>query len=354
MWLGCALVALVLILFTRNWRSAAISLVGDSVVFARRCLGPVVDGREHQYDGDRGLVIAIGEVVDDAIIDVENIGRRLRLNREAGSPRSAFDVVLDASLEVRSAVVFASLIVMLVFLPIFFLEGVSGTFFRPLAAAYVLAIGTSLLVALTITPALCLMLLTGEREPERGPKFVQSLKSRYREFLPRHDRRGRVWHWASWRAACSFPLIGYVSLKDQFLPNFRETDFLMHFVEKPGTSIEAMDRITIRASDELRAIPGVRNFGSHIGRAEAGDEVYGPNFTELWISLDENADYDASVKKIQEAIDGYPGIYRDVLTYLRERIKEVLTGAGATIVVRIYRAGNGGTADNRGTGKSID
>jgi Cu/Ag efflux pump CusA len=130
--------------------------------------------------------------------------------------------------------------------------------------------------------------------------------------------------------------IGYATFKDQFLPDFRETDFLMHFVEKPGTSIEAMDRITIRASKELRAIPGVRNFGAHIGRAEQADEVVGPNFTELWISLDENADYDASVKRIKEVVEGYPGLYRDVLTYLRERIKEVLTGAGATIVVRIY------------------
>jgi Cu/Ag efflux pump CusA len=130
--------------------------------------------------------------------------------------------------------------------------------------------------------------------------------------------------------------VGYLGFKDQFLPDFRETDFLMHFVEKPGVGIDAMDRITIRASKELRAIPGVRNFGAHIGRAEAADEVVGPNFTELWISLDDEADYDASVARIKEVVEGYPGLYRDVLTYLRERIKEVLSGAGATVVVRIY------------------
>ena len=116
-----------------------------------------------------GLVIALGEVVDDAIIDVENIVRRLRLNRAAGSPQSAFQVVLDASLEVRSAVVYASLIVVLVFLPVFFLDGLAGAFFRPLALAYVLAILASLLVALTVTPALSYMLLTGRgRRPARG------------------------------------------------------------------------------------------------------------------------------------------------------------------------------------------
>ena len=121
-----------------------------------------------------------------------------------------------------------------------------------------------------------------------------------------------------------------------FCPNFQETDFLMHLVEKPGTSLEAMERITIRASKELRAIPGVRNFGSHIGRAEVADEVVGPNFTELWISIDPDVDYDATRRRIQTVVDGYPGLYRDVLTYLRERIKEVLTGASATVVVRLY------------------
>src|ERR1700754_5225795 len=110
----------------------------------------------------------------------------------------------------------------------------------------------------------------------------------------------------------------------------------MHFVEKPGTSIEAMQRITVQASKELRAIPGVRNFGSHIGRAEVADEVVGPNFAELWISIDPEADYDQTVSNIQTVVDGYPGLFRDVLTYLKERIKEVLTGSSSSIVVRIY------------------
>ena len=275
-------------------------------------------------------------MVDDAIIDVENIARRLRLNREAGNPKSAFDVVLSASLEVRTAVVFASLIVMLVFLPIFFLGGVAGTFFRPLATAYVLAIGASLLVALLVTPALCLFLLpNAPMNAERDTRLVASLKRRYAGTLPRLIARPVL---AMGIVAGGLLLagVGYASFKDQFLPDFRETDFLMHFVEKPGTSIEAMDRITIRASKELRAIPGVRNFGAHIGRAEAADEVVGPNFTELWISLDDGVDYDASVAKIKRVIEGYPGLYRDVLTYLRERIKEVLSGSGATVVVRIF------------------
>lgn len=334
--IGCALVAAVLFLFTRDWRQATISLVAIPLSLLGAGVMLLWSGATINVMIIAGLVIALGEVVDDAIIDVENIARRLRLNRESADPRPAFAVVLAASLEVRSAVVFASLIVMLVFVPIFFLGGVAGTFFQPLAIAYVLAIGMSLLVALTVTPAMCLLLLpNAPLTEERDTRIVAGLKRRYVGFLPRVVGRPAL---AVGIVAGGLLLagVGYATFKDQFLPDFRETDFLMHFVEKPGTSIEAMDRITIRASKELRSIPGVRNFGAHIGRAEQADEVVGPNFTELWISLDESADYDASVKRIKEVVEGYPGLYRDVLTYLRERIKEVLTGAGATIVVRIY------------------
>ena len=125
-------------------------------------------------------------------------------------------------------------------------------------------------------------------------------------------------------------------LGEELMPKFKETDFLMHWVEKPGIGIEAMNRITIAASKELRSIDGVNNFGSHIGRAEVADEVYGPHFTELWISIDPEVDYDETVANVQEAVDGYPGLYRDLLTYLTERIKEVLTGSSGAIVVRIY------------------
>jgi Cu/Ag efflux pump CusA len=146
-----------------------------------------------------------------------------------------------------------------------------------------------------------------------------------------------IFHQAG-RRLVAFALTGLArpKLGEEFLPNFKETDFLMHWVEKPGTSLDAMRRITEQVSRELRAIPGARNFGSHIGRAEVADEVVGPNFTELWISIEPTADYAATVSKVQEVVDGYPGLYRDVLTYLKERIKEVLTGASATIVVRIF------------------
>lgn len=334
MGIGVLLVAAVLILFTRNWRTALISMTAIPLSLVGAVLALTAFGVGMNTMVIAGLVIALGEIVDDAIIDVENIGRRLRLEAAREQPRSPFAVVLAASLEVRSAVVFASAIVMLVFLPVFFLGGVSGSFFRPLALAYIAAIAASLLVALTVTPAMCLMLLPGAAE-RAEPRWVIGLRARYARVLERLAPRSGI-AVAVVAGGILLSVAGMGLLRQQFLPDFRETDFLMHFVEKPGTSIEAMDRITIRASKELTAIPGVRNFGSHIGRAEQGDEVYGPNFTELWISLDETADHDAAVKRIETAIAGYPGLQRDVLTYLRERIKEVLTGAGATVVVRLY------------------
>ena len=333
--IGCVLVVLVLGFFLRDWRTSIISLTAIPLSLVAAAVIMRYRGGTIDTMVLAGLVIALGEVVDDAIIDVENIVRRLRLNREAGNPRSAFAVVLDASIEVRSAVVYASLIVALVFLPVFFLGGLAGAFFRPLAMAYVFAILASLVVALIVTPALSLLLLPRAAADHAEPPAVEKLKRWYRGQLPKlvdNSRRAiQVAGGLMLVAALSFPFLG-----EQFLPNFKEYDFLMHFVEKPGTSLEAMTRITVLASKELRAIPGVRNFGSHIGRAEVADEVVGPNFTELWISVDPKVDYDKTLAAVQTAVDGYPGLYRDVLTYLRERIKEVLTGTSATLVVRLY------------------
>jgi Cu/Ag efflux pump CusA len=198
----------------------------------------------------------------------------------------------------------------------------------------VLAIVASLAVALTVTPALSLLLLRPGTERVE-PRAVRFLKERYRRVLPAFVDRPRT---AAATLAVLFVLTAAVVpfLGEEFLPKFREYDFLMHWVEKPGTSLGAMTRITERAARELLAVPGVRHHGAHIGRAEVADEVVGVNFTELWISVDPAADYDATVAKVQEIVDGYPGLYRDLLTYLRERIKEVLTGASATIVVRVY------------------
>ncbi|SMP41854.1 heavy metal efflux pump, CzcA family [Neorhodopirellula lusitana] len=336
MLVGCVLVVIVLLLFLFDWRCAIISATAIPLSLLAAVLVLYYRGGTVNTMVLAGLVIALGEVVDDAIIDVENIMRRLRLNSKLEKPRNNFAVVLEASLEVRSAVVYATVIVILAFLPVFFLTGLAGAFFRPLAAAYILAILASLVVALTVTPAMSLMLLpkSAQRRSTDGP-LVRLFKHIYRSVLGFALRI----KWGTITVTLilfgclvsTIPMLG-----EQLMPKFRETDFLMHWVEKPGIGIDAMNRITIRASDEMMAVDGVRNFGSHIGRATVADEVVGPNFTELWISIDDDKDYDATVAEVQEIVDGYPGLYRDLLTYLTERIKEVLTGTSASIVVRLY------------------
>ncbi|HET8550132.1 MAG TPA: efflux RND transporter permease subunit [Bryobacteraceae bacterium] len=334
---GCILVAIILVAFLFEWRTALISLTAIPLSLMTAALVLHWHGATLNIMVIAGLAIALGEVVDDAIIDVENVLRRLRLNNTAENPQPTWRVVLDASLEVRSAVVYATIIVVLVFMPVFFLEGLAGSFFRPLALAYILAVSASLAVALIVTPALALILLPRASRHHHGSDtaFVRTLKQRYRRMLPPLLARPRF---VVAGLAIIFAVTGVAvtRLGEEFLPHFREYDFLMHWVEKPGTSLQAMQRITARVSRELRAIPGVRNFGSHIGRAEVADEVVGPNFTELWISLDPKVDYAPTVARIQDVVDGYPGLYRDLLTYLKERIKEVLSGGSGAIVVRLY------------------
>jgi CzcA family heavy metal efflux pump len=332
---GCGLVVVILVVFLFDWRTALISLTAIPLSLVSAVVVLTALGVTLNTMVIAGLVIALGEVVDDAIIDVENIVRRLRLNRAAGNPQSAFRVVIDASNEVRSAVVYATAIVVIVFLPIFFLDGIAGSFFRPLALAYILAILASLGVALTVTPALSYMLLTGDRGRGREAPVARLLRRVYGAVLPRLIDKPFA---ALGIITAALVLSGAFATRfgSEFLPEFQETDFLMHFIAKPGASVEELDRMTVLASRELRSVPGVRNFGSHIGRAEVADEVYGPNFTELWISIDPDVDYQTTRKKIQAAMDGYPGMFCDVQTYLQERSKEVLSGTSYSIVVRLF------------------
>ncbi|MFO0579745.1 MAG: efflux RND transporter permease subunit [Polyangia bacterium] len=333
--LGCALVVLVLILFLRDGRAALISLAAIPLSLTAALVALWLRGGTLNTLFLAGLVIALGEVVDDAVIDVENIRRRLRL-RAVTEQAAALPVVLAASLEVRSAVVYATLIVSLVFVPVLWLDGLAGAFFRPLAQAYLFSVLASLAVALTVTPALSLLLLPKAAGTEpRDPRLLPPLRRAYRRVLLRIVERPRcalvLLIGTSLIALAVLPLLG-----EELLPSFKETNFLMHWIERPGASIEASRRSTERISRELLQIPGVTSFGAHIGRAEVGDEVVGPNFTEHWIRIDPRVDYAGTVRRVEQVVAGYPGVWSDVLTYLKERIKEVLTGASAAVVVRLY------------------
>jgi CzcA family heavy metal efflux pump len=333
--IGSLLLIVVLFAFLYEWRTAVISIVAIPLSLIAAGLVLYWSGASINTMILAGFVIALGDIVDDAIIDIENVVRRLRLNRKEGIQKSFGATILDASLEVRSAIVYATLIEVLAVMPVFFLDGLSGAFFQPLALAYALALLVSMIVALTVTPALAFLLLRNAPLDQRESPLIPWLQRGYNGLLSRTIRTPRI----------AYGIVGLIVvggllvmpfLGQSLLPSFKETDFLMHWVTKPGTSHPEMYRITEESAKELQAIPGVRNFGAHIGRAVAADEVVGMNFTENWISIDPNVDYDDTLHAVQATVDGYPGLYRDVQTYLKERIKEVLTGGSDAIIVRIY------------------
>ena len=333
--IGAVLVIIILLFFLYEWRVALISATIIPLSLMASLL--VLNLRDVPINVMTlaGLSIAIGAVVDDAIVDVENIVRRLRRLRKEGSTQSTASIVLEASIEVRGAIVYASLIEISALMPVFFLQGLSGAFFFPLATAYVVAGLVSPIIALTVTPAMVYILLSNAPIDHRQSPIIPWLHKIYDRVLGRTLRTPSL----AYGTASGIVLAGLFVmpfLGQELLPSFKERDLLMHWITKPGTSHPEMWRITAQACNELMTIPGVRNCGSHIGQAMSADEPYGIYFTENWISVDPSVDYDKTLAAVQETVDGYPGLVRDVQTYLKERIREVLTGSSDTVVIRIY------------------
>lgn len=333
--IAAVLVILVLFTFLYEWRTALISCTAIPLSLMSAMMVLYFRGTTINTMVLAGLVIALGAVVDDAIVDVENIVRRLRQHRKEGRKVPFSRVILEASYEVRHAIIFSTLIEVAALLPVFVMEGLSGAFFQPLAISYSIAIVASTVVALTVTPAMSFILLRNAPLDKREPPLTRWLQSNYEALLTKIINKPRA-AYATVGVTVMAGLIVWPMLGHSLLPDFKERDFLMHWLTKPGTSWPEMQRITILGSKELRSIPGVRNFGAHIGQALIMDEVVGMYFGENWISVDPAVDYDKTLAKIQETVDGYPGLYRDVQTYLKERIREVLTGTSDAIVVRIY------------------
>ncbi len=333
--IGSLLVLLVIGLFLFEWRTALISLIAIPLSLLTAAL--VLDARGATINTMvlTGMVIAVGVVVDDAIIDIENIVRRLRIARTQRTVRSTAGIILDASLEVRSAIIYATLIDVATLLPIFFVKGLTGALFAPLALSYGLAVLASMLVALTVTPAMGLILLKNAPIERRSSPVVRRLQPVYERVLSRVIRAPlRVVS-----VGLVVLLAGVVALPrlgEALLPEFKERDFLIHWISKPGTSLPEERRIVTAASRDLRSIPGVQSFGSHIGQALLAEEIVGVNFGENWITVDPSANYDETVAKIQGAVDSYPGLYHDLLTYFNERVDEVLAGSTEPIAVRIF------------------
>ncbi|HEY4689340.1 MAG TPA: efflux RND transporter permease subunit, partial [Anaerolineae bacterium] len=258
---GGVLVVVVLLFFLFEWRVALISATIIPVSLMASLLVLNLRGVTINVMTLAGLAIAIGAVVDDAIVDVENIVRRLRQLRKEGSTQPTWRIVLEASLEVRGAIVYASLIEISALLPVFFLQGLSGAFFQPLASAYVIAGLVSPFVALTVTPAMVLILLGNAPIEHRQSPIVTWLHRVYDRLLAPIIRAPRM----AYVTVTVLVLAGvgvWPALGQELLPSFKERDFLMHWITKPGTSHPEMWRITAQACRELLTIDGVRNCGS--------------------------------------------------------------------------------------------
>jgi Cu/Ag efflux pump CusA len=283
-----------------------------------------------------GLAIAIGEVVDDAVIGVENILRRLRLNRQRPDPLPALRVVLDASVEVRSPVVYATFAVMLVFLPVLTLPGLSGRFFSPLALAYILAVLASLATALTVTPALGLILLAGRHEDKAEPRLARWLRERYVALLGRVERRPG-WALALVAVIAVAGLAALPFLGSELLPAFREGHFIVHVTAAPGTAIGESSRIGDAVTRALLELPDVRSVAQRVGRAEL-DDTFGPNESEMEVDLRPlaGAALRTAEERVRAAAARVPGITVQVNSFLKERIEETLSGYTSPVVVKVF------------------
>ncbi len=333
--LGFILVMVILALFLFEWRVALISLLTIPLSLVATMLVLYWRGATINTMTLAGLVIALGAVVDDAIIDVENITRRLRAERLSGGTKSTATVILRACLEVRSPIVYATFIIVAALIPVFMLTGLTGAFFRPLALSYTLAIVASMGVALTVTPALTLLLLRGVPIERHASPLVGWLQKGYTGGLSRVIRRP-VAAYLTFALVTLAGVAVYPHLGQSLFPGFKERDLLILWVAPPGTSTAEMERTTTHISRDLLAIPGVQSTGAHIGQAYLGEEVAGVNLGEVWVSMSRGADYSLTVTRIRSATSRYPGLYREVITYLDERISEVLTGGKEPIIVRTY------------------
>ena len=335
--IGAVLVVLVLSLFLFNLRTAAISCAA----IPWSLLGAVIVLQKIGFSLNTmtlgGLAIAVGVVVDDAVINVENILRRLRENRHLPVPRPIFRVVLEASIEVRSAVVYASFAVILVFVPVLTMSGVQGRLFAPLASAFMLAILASLMIALTVTPALCLVLLGAQRFDETEPLIVRWLKARYTRGLQRVETHSKL----VLRMVIGGTVLGLAavsSLGGGFLPELKEGHFIVHMSAVPGTSLPASLSLGKQVTKALLTLPFVRSVSQQIGRAEKADDTWGTHYSEFNVDLKPVGGEAAEQAQFQvrQLLAQFAGVNFAVKTFLTERVEEALSGYPASVVINVY------------------
>jgi CzcA family heavy metal efflux pump len=333
--IGGALVAIVLTLFLFNVRTVFISLTAIPLSLLTAVIVLNHTGATLNTITLGGLAISIGEVVDDAIIDVENVFRRLRGNWDSASPKPVLSVILNSSLEVRSAVVYATFVVALVFFPVISMTGVAGKIFAPLGIAYILAILASLGVALTVTPALCALMLPHAtvRTDTRFVRWLKGFHGRLLEASFDHPRIAAV-------AICSFGLAAVATLPffgGTFLPELQENSFIMHMVGIPGTSIPESMRIGHEVSVTLIRDPDVRSIAQRDGRALLGEDTVGPHESEFDVMvIPRKGGVEAAQEEIRRILSRFPGYDFDLKSFLSERIEETLSGQVADVVTNIF------------------
>ncbi len=335
--IGGLFVLVILYLFLFNFRTAFISALAIPVSLVGAVIVLLETGVNLNIMVLGGLAIALGEVVDDAIIDTENIFRRLRENRLLAQPLPVAGVVYSASLEVRSSVVYASFIVALVFVPLLTLNGVAGRLFAPLGYSYILAILMSLLVALTLTPALCYALLGNAVIANDDPPLIRRIKPLYKDLLSTVSRHFKPVVIGS-TLVCLSGLLAFFSLDSKFLPELREGHYIVHTTSIPGTSLQESIRIGSKLTEQFMAIPGIQSVSQWAGRAERGADTYGSHYSEYEVRLEpmSGAEQQQIMDRLRAILADFPGILFEANTFLTERIDETISGYTSPVVVNIY------------------
>ena len=337
---GTLLVILVTLLFLANLRAGAITLLAIPLSLLAAVVGVRMAGLSINSMTLGGMAIAVGALVDDAIVDVENVVKRLRENASlpGASRRPALEVVYRASREIRASIAYATLIVMLVFLPLFALAGVEGRLLQPLGLAYLIALGASLVVALTVTPALCALLLPGERRIREGrePALAAALRRAYGRLLARVLRQPAVVMGVAGLLLVA-SLAAVPGMGRAFLPAFNEGALVISAVTLPGTSLEESNALGSGIERLLLDVPEVAATARRTGRAELDEHVQGVESAEIDVRLTPGGrPQEVVLEEIRERLTLVPGTSITIGQPISHRIDHMLSGARANIAVKVF------------------
>lgn len=329
-------VAVVLFAFLLNWRTTFISLTAIPVSILMTAIVFQLFGLSINTMTLGGLAIAIGELVDDAVVDVENIFRRLRENRQAGNPQSAFDVVISASQEVRSGIVYATMIIVLVFVPLFALSGIEGRLFAPLGQAYIISIFASLLVSITLTPVMAYYMLPKLKRLQHGDSaLVRILKRRNAELLGWGFRHQKAIITAV-AIAIAGAGIGAAFLPRAFLPPFNEGTFTISMLLNPGISLSESHRVGLIAEKLIEEVPEVKAVGRRTGRAELDEHAEGVHSSEIEVDLKPGSRPKTEiVADIRSRLAVLP-VSVNVGQPISHRLDHILSGVRAQVALKIF------------------